>query len=202
MGEVITMAALKRADDLKWSWCIPAGRSMQLKVVVVQVMSSVGRRFLPTRIAAPASYRTLPIDYVEMAPTEAEQELADSSLNWRMHRAGSLDLFDMPEIVYSLHDMLAAARFLPVSELDCEPAAWSVPDSELYLGRSVLVRPCGSRVPITAWITYSEEHFELVCLDFEGQPRRFVADSKCLMDDARPRSPAAQARRRAKRAKR
>lgn len=188
MGQPITLAGIARTKAPRWSWCVPAGRAMSIKVTAVQVMADVGIRFMPTRIAAPDTYRTQQVPYLKLLPRSYERELWASSYGWRTHHAGSPVLLGAPPIMMAVNDMAAAERFLPLSKLACEPADPPVPDSALYLGRSVLVRPCGSPAPVTAWITSQDEPFEMVCLDFGEQPRKFLADRTWLMEDAGRRS--------------
>jgi len=147
-------------------------------------MTSDGMRVMPTRIPAPASYRHLKADQLELMPSAAEIVLAKSSWAWRLSRLRAPpDLTQEKETQDSLHDILAVSRYLPISEIEREPADRPIPETDTYLGRSVLVRPRGSGADVTAWVASAEDPLELVCLNLEGQPCRFAADRTCLMED-------------------
>ena len=184
MGKVVSIKGVGVPGLRNWSWCVPAGRSVGRMPVVVYCITDDGPRFLPTNIAAPNDYRHKQVDYVELAPSASEILLAESIWAWLTSSWGpdaSLGL--VVKEVGLLHDVLAASRFLPISSVPCMAATPAIPESDLYLGRSVCVRPRGLPRSVMAWITSNEDPFELVCLDFAGMPRRFFADWDCLAED-------------------
>jgi hypothetical protein len=182
MGVVISIKGVGAPGRPDWSWCIPGGHLHDR--IVVQCMTQAGPSFLPTSIAAPTEYRHLQVDYVELPPSDDEVELAEDIWAWLTNSwAAAPSATEIAEAIRVLHDLLATARFVPISVERCLKADHEMPESALYLGRSVHVRVRGVSCPVTAWITTCEDPVQLVSLDFPGTPRRFFAEWSCLMED-------------------
>lgn len=184
MGEVVSLKGVGSPGLPKWSWCVPAGLSHSSMPIVAQCTTQDGLRFLPTNIAPPKGYRSVRLQYVELLPSEEEMDLAESVWAWMTHswKARPSDE-KIARSIGLLHDLLATARFAPISVVPCLAAEREMPESTLYRGRSVHVRVHKLARPFTAWITSFENPVELVSLDCPGGPRRFLADWTCLMED-------------------
>lgn len=184
MGDLISLKGVGAPGLPNWSWCVPAGLSPWHMPVVVQCITQVGLRFLPTNIAASREYRDVRLEYVELLPSEDEISLAENMWAWltsSWQAAPSAE--KITKAIGVLHDLLATARFVPMSVAPCLPADHDMPESALFFGRSVHLRVRGFARPVTAWITSFEDPVELVSIDFPGGPRRFLADWSCLMED-------------------
>ena len=152
--------------------------------VVVQCMTQHGLRFLPTNIAAPREYRDVRLEYVELLPSENEISIAEDLWAWLTSAwQAKPDAEKIVKAIGVLNDLLATARFVSMSVVPCLPAEHDMPESALFLGRSVHVRVGGLARLVTAWITSCDDPVELVSLDCPGGPRRFLADRSCLMED-------------------
>lgn len=184
MGDLISLKGVGAPGLPNWSWCVPAWLSPGRMPVVVQCITQDGLRFLPTNIAAPREYRDVRLDYVELLPSEDEISLAENLWAWLTSSWQAKP--GAEKIVKSigvLHDLLATARFVSMSVAPCLPAEHDMPESALFLGRSVHVRVNGLARLVTAWITSCDDPVELVSLDCPGGPRRFLADWSCLIED-------------------
>lgn len=179
MGDLISLRGVGAPGVPNWSWCVPAGLSHGPLPVAVQCITPEGLRFLPTNIAAPAQYQKVRLDYVVLLPSEDEISLAENLWAWltsSWQATASADM--MNKAIGELHDLLATARFIPISVVPCLTPDHGMPESALYFGRSVYVRVRGLARPVTAWITSFEDP-----VDCPGGPRRFLADWTCLVED-------------------
>lgn len=184
MGDLISLKGIGAPGLPNWSWCVPAGLSHGRMPVVVQCITQDGLRFLPTDIAAPREYRNVRLEYVELLPSEDEISLAENVWAWLTSSWQTTPGAEkITKAIGVLHNLLATARFVPMSVAPCLPADHEMPESALFLGRSVYVRVRGFARPVTAWITSCEDPVELVSLDCLGGPRRFLANWSCLIED-------------------
>lgn len=184
MGDLITVKGVGAPGLPTWSWCVPAGLSHVDLPVVVQCMTENGLKFLPTNIAAPRAYQNVRLEYVELLPSEEEISLAENlwawlTISWQARPVAE----KIAKTIYVLNDLLATARFVPMSVVPCRLSEHAMPESALFFGRSVHVRVSGVARSVTAWITSCDDPVELVSLDCPGGPRRFLADWGCLMED-------------------
>jgi hypothetical protein len=134
-----------------WSWCVPAGLSPERMPVVVQCMTQDGLRFLPTSIAAPRECRDGRLEHVELLPSENDINIAEDLWAWLTSAWQAKP--DAERIVKAIgvpDDLLATARFVSMSVVPCLPAEHDIPESALFLGRSVQVRVGGLARVVTA----------------------------------------------------
>lgn len=184
MGDLISLRGVGAPGLPNWSWCVPAGLSPMGMPVVVQCMTQDGLRFLPTNIAAPREYRNVRLEYVELLPSEGEIRLAENLWAWLTSSwQATPGAEKITKAIGVLHDLLATSRFTAISAVPCLTGEHDMPESTLFLGRSVHVRVRGLARPVTAWITSCDDPVELVSLDCPGGPRLFLADWACLMED-------------------
>ena len=183
MAKLLSFRGAEPGTEQNWSWCVAAGPSYREAPVVVLVMTRDGPRYLPTRVPAPNTYAELAVPYVELPPTNAEHEIADYIWSWMSLAGAELQADDAHlRRISTLNDILAAVRFLPLSDIRCEQSPSPIPEGALVAGRSVYVRPVGSKIRVQAWMASLEEPINLVCLNCKGSICRFEANF-CEMEE-------------------
>ncbi|MFN8895422.1 MAG: hypothetical protein ACK5Y8_16985 [Betaproteobacteria bacterium] len=106
---------------------------------------------MPTNIAAPRECRDGRLEHVELLPSENEINIAEDLWAWLTSAWQAKP--DAERIVKAIgvpNDLLATARFGSMSFVPCLPAEHDIPESALFLGRSVQVRVGGLARVVTA----------------------------------------------------
>lgn len=188
MRNVYSMTGANNATQGNWVWCVPGGASPLNLPVCVLVMSTEGPRYIPTHVIAAKRHRSHRAPYIEVRPTAEDTSLAEAVIAWNLRHAGS----KVPTVVLAAsalaaNDVAAARRFLDYSGAARTANGKHVADEDLYFGRSVLVCPPNSLVPVPGWIASVEEPFDVVIRDKSGLFRKITANADSLIEDDPPR---------------
>lgn len=184
MRNIYSMTGANYAGQERWVWCVPGDASPASMPVCVLAMSSVGPRYIPTRVIADERHRNHPGLYVELQPTVEDNCLMQAVLDWSLQNIED-DKRDnaLSASFKAAINVAATMRFLDSSDEAHDAVGRSISDDNRYFGRSVLVHPLRSRVPVTGWIATEDEPFNVVILDDRGEFRKIHASADCLIED-------------------
>jgi hypothetical protein len=118
----------------------PGSRDSENMPICILVMSSVGPRYLPTRVFAPMKFRKCEAPYVEAQPTIQDTALSEAVLAWEFCRHGPRPTTAaIHKCTQIANNVAAAMRFLDFTGNAFNVGLKQVREDDLYIGRSVNV---------------------------------------------------------------
>jgi len=153
--------------------------------ICVLVMSSIGPRYLPTDVVAPRRFCDHPAPYRELQVDDDDISVAECVMTWAMYGEGCSVVSDkLLAATRAAHNAAAAARFLDTSPVECVAVNDNgISESDIYLGRSVLVMPSQLRRAVPGWIVSSVEPFDVVVVTRPGVVQKIAVSTEQLIED-------------------